>query len=271
MPSMANQGNPSSRSQKSFKITLCLLLMLFWGCAGTGNQEKINASRATRNVGQAYLVQGNFTAALKELLQAETLNPNDPVLQNYLGLAFRGKGRPELAISHFDKALELMPSYASARNNLGETYLALKAWDQAIAVFNVLLEDLLYSTPHFADLNLGWAYFNTHKFAASEKHYQKALSFYQGGIPKDINYVKALRGLGRCHWVQGDVKGAKTQFQKGLALAPDFAPLYLDMGRLWKALGQPVKARESFTRVTALAPDSDIGRQAERELLQLNN
>ncbi len=266
---MTNQGKPSSRSQKPFKAALCLLLIFIWGCAGTGNQEKINASRARRNVGQAYLVQGNFTAALRELLQAEALNPNDPVLQNYLGLAFRGKERPNLAITHFDKALELMPSYASARNNLGETYLKLQAWDKAIAVFDVLSEDILYSTPHFADLNLGWAYFNTQNFTTAQAHYQKVLSFYQGGIPKDINYVKALRGLGRCAQTQGDWATAKNYFQKGLALAPNFVPLYLDMGRLWKAAGQPAKARESFVRVTTLAPDSDLGRQAETELMQL--
>ena len=253
------------------KITGLLFVIFVMGCAGAVSQEKINASRAGRNVGQAYLVQGNFTAALKELLQAEALNPNDPVLQNYLGLAYRGKERPDLAIAHFDKALELMPSYAAARNNLGETYLALNSWDKAIAVFEVLSKDMLYSTPHFADLNLGWAYFNTQNFATAEKHYQKALYFYQGGISKDINYVKALRGLGRCHQAQSDWTSAKNYFQKGLALAPEFAPLYLDMGRLWKTLGELAKASESFARVTALAPDSHLSRQAEKELLQLNN
>lgn len=253
------------------KITGLLFVVFVIGCASTVSQDEINASRAGRNVGQAYLVQGNFTAALKKLLEAEALNSNDPVLQNYLGLAYRGKERPDLAITHFDKALELMPSYAAARNNLGETYLALKEWQKAIDVFEVLSKDMLYATPHFADLNLGWAFYNTQNYAAAEKHYQKALYFYQSGTPKDVNYVKALRGLGRCYQAQGNLTSAKNYFQKGLALAPDFAPLYLDMGRLWKATGQLTKARESFTRVTALAPDSQLSRQAETELLQLNN
>ncbi len=222
-------------------------------------------------MGQAYLVQGNFTAALKELLQAEALNPDDPVLQNYLGLAYRGKERPDLAITHFNKALSLMPNYAAARNNLGETYLALKAWDKAIAVFQTLSKDMLYATPHFADLNLGWAYFNIRDFAAAEKHYQKTLSFYQTGTPKDINYVKALRGLGRCAQNQGDWNSAKNYYQKGLALAPDFAPLYLDMGRLWKTAGQLAKARDAFLQVTTLLPDSDLGYQAQTELRLLEN
>lgn len=247
-------------------ITGFVLVLLVMGCAGTVSQENIKASRAGRNVGQAYLVQGNYTAALKKFLQAEALNPNDPVLQNYLGLAYRGKERPDLAITHFEKALDLMPSYAAARNNLGETYLALQSWDKAIDVFEVLSKDMLYSTPHFADLNLGWAYFNTQNFTLAEKHYQKALYFYKSGIPKDINYVKALRGLGRCNLAQGNWKGAKVQFQKGLALAPDFAPLYLDMGRLWKSVGQLDKARDAFLRVTTLAPDSNLDIQVQTEL-----
>ena len=217
---MINQGNSPSRLQKALMV-LCLPLLL-WGCAGIENQKNIKASRAGRNVGQAYLVHGNFTAALKALLQAEALNPNDPVLQNYLGLAFRGKGYPEIAISHFNKALAQMPDYAVARNNLGETYLALNKWNKAITLFKILSEDILYSTPHFANLNLGWAYFNTQNFTAAQTHYQKVISFYQGGIPKDINYVKALRGLGRCYLVQGDINGAKSQFEEGLTLAPGF-------------------------------------------------
>ena len=255
----------------TFHVVMGLLVLFFWGCAGTSNPEKIKAGRAARNVGQAYLVQGNFTAALNELLRAETLNPDDPILHNYLGLAYRGKERPDLAIIHFNQALSLMPNYAVARNNLGETYLALKEWNKAIAVFQTLSKDMLYATPHFADLNLGWAYYNTQDIASAQKHYQKALSFYQNGMPKDVNYVKALRGLGRCHLARGDWNGAQAQFQTGLALAPNFAPLYLDMGRLWKALRQPDKAREAFSQVTTLAPDSNLDHQAQTELRQLQN
>jgi len=252
-----------------FRIALILMMTPLFGCAGVGSPEKTKAGRAARNLGQAYLVQGNFTAALNELLRAETIHPDDPVVHNYLGLAYRGKARPNLAAAHFTRALELMPNYAAARNNLGETYLAVKEWAKAISVFQTLSKDMLYATPHFADLNLGWAYFNIQDFATAQKHYQKAISFYQNGISRDINYVKAVRGLGRCYLAQGDLNGAKTQLRKGLALAPDFTPLYLDMARLWKRTGQLDKARKALLRVTILAPDSELEYQAQTELRQL--
>ena len=44
---------------------------------------------AYRNIGEAYMEQKDYTSALKQFLQAEKLYPDDPFLQNDLGLAYR--------------------------------------------------------------------------------------------------------------------------------------------------------------------------------------
>jgi tetratricopeptide (TPR) repeat protein len=242
--------------------------LLIAGCATDMTQER-ERSAALRNIGQAYLMQRDFTAALAKLLEAEAVYADDPILQNYLGLAYRAKARFAEAADHFSQAMALDPDYAPARNNLGETYLAMARWDDAIAVFEPLSEALLYATPHFVDLNLGWAYFNRNDISAALRHYQKAADYYRQGTPKDVNYLKAQRGVARCLAAQGRLEAARQIISDTIALAPDFAPLFLDLGRIEFERRDFLASAEAYRKVIALAPDSMEAREAQIALQQM--
>jgi type IV pilus assembly protein PilF len=61
-------------------------------CHHGGDPPRIKKkAAASRNLGEAYLSEKNYTAALGELLKAERLNPEDPILQNDLGLVYMAK------------------------------------------------------------------------------------------------------------------------------------------------------------------------------------
>jgi len=200
-----------------------IAIMVLIGCAG-GLEQRKRQSQAARDVGESYLIQGNYTAALKELIKAEKIYPDDAILQNYLGLAYRAKNHYEEAVVFFKKALELQPDYSPAYNNMGETYLTMKKWDQAITVFKELSTNILYSTPHFADLNLGWAFYNKQDYITSVIYYKKVVKHYLDGFSKDIVYVKALRGLGKNHMATGKMNKAEKVLEEVLVLAPEFPP-----------------------------------------------
>ena len=53
--------------------------LLIAGCATNMTQER-ERSAALRNIGQAYLMQRDFTAALSKLLEAEVVYADDPIL-----------------------------------------------------------------------------------------------------------------------------------------------------------------------------------------------
>ncbi|PQP34327.1 pilus assembly protein PilF, partial [Desulfobacteraceae bacterium SEEP-SAG9] len=121
-----------------FLIATCTLMIgCMIACATNLEQIKLEAE-AQRNVGEAYMAEGKYTAALKELLDAEKLYADDYLLQNLLGLAYMRKEKPELAVEHYKKSVELKHDYAPAKNNLGTAYLALGEWDAAIACFKEL-------------------------------------------------------------------------------------------------------------------------------------
>ena len=144
-------------------------------CATTKTDAvKKKEAEAERRLGEAYLQQGNFAAALKEFQKAEKKNPRDHLLQYDLGLLYALKERYDEAIVHYKKAIELSPNYGAAINSLGNAYAGKKDWDQAIFYYRKVINDILYATPHFAYAGIGNAYFHKGDLQRSEKNFLQA-------------------------------------------------------------------------------------------------
>jgi len=243
--------------------SVCVLLMLIASCAPQQNKsDLIRQGETTRDLGEAYLRQGDYTSALRKLLEAESMNPEDPFLQNDLGLVYMAKNSLENAENHFKKAIDIKPDYAPAKNNLGVVYLAQEKWDTAIAVFKELTGDLLYATPHYPLTNLGWAYYNKQQYEISEKYYREAIGY-------DANYSPALRGLGRTCAAMGRIDEAITFYEKAVAKSPRFVDAYLDLGRAYGRSGDYDKALAAFEKVRELAPEHTLASEAEKEILRI--
>ena len=197
-----------------FMWAASIFLVFFLVSCAANLEVRKNQEEASRNLGEAYMGQGDYTAALREFLKAEKLYSKDPYLQNDLGLAYMAKAKPDIAIDHFKKALEIKPDYTPAKNNLGTAYLAKRKWDDAISCFKEITGDLLYATPHYPLSNLGWACYNKKKYRLAEKYYQDALRI-------EPKFVIALRGLGLTYLKMGRISEAVTTLEKVIELAPD--------------------------------------------------
>lgn len=240
----------------SFYCALCLV-----SCA-TNMAERKKQAKAFRYLGETYLVQGNATAALRELLKAETLYEQDHLLQNDLGLAYFAKGKLDLALVHFEKALAIKPDYAGAWNNMGTVYLKLEEWDKAIDSFNHALDHLLYATPHFALTNLGEAY-------RGKGDYERSIEFYKKALDAEPRFFRAHRGLGRIYMTMGDYDAAASSLQKAVDYAPGFAPAYYDLGRAYVGKYNREKALSAFRKVVELVPDLPLAEAASAEIKKL--
>ena len=71
-----------------------ILLAVVFGC-GPSKTELKRQAVAQRDLGSQYFLAGNYSAALKHLLQAEEYYADDPFLQNYLGLTYLAKDQPD--------------------------------------------------------------------------------------------------------------------------------------------------------------------------------
>ncbi|MFH1800052.1 MAG: tetratricopeptide repeat protein [Candidatus Omnitrophota bacterium] len=235
------------------------VVLIFLAASCTANLEvRKNQEEASRNLGEEYMKIGDFTAALKEFLEAEKLYDQDPILQTYLGITYMAKEKVDLAIVHFKKALAVKPDYAPARNNLGFAFLATKDWDAAIDCFKKLSEDLLNPTPHYPLLNLGWAYYNKKDYRLAEKYYLEALKSAPG-------FVVAQVGLGRTYLAMGRVREALELLEKAAKNSPRFPDVYFELGKGYQLSGEHTKAVTAYGKVVELAPDSPLAREAKKE------
>ncbi len=236
----------------------CIILLgVVAACATKDIEKQKKEAEVARRLGEAYLQQGNFSGALKELKKAEAKYPDDHLLQYDLGLLYAFKERYDEAIVHYKKALELSPTYGPAMNSLGNAYAGKKDWDQAIFYYRKVINDILYATPHFAYTGLGNAYYYKGELKRSEKNYQQALK-----IKPD--FVKALQGISETYIAMGRVPEAVEKLEKAVRIEPEFARLHFQLARAYQVALEFDKAYRSYQKVIELAPETGLADQAEQ-------
>ncbi|MCJ8502082.1 tetratricopeptide repeat protein [Desulfatitalea alkaliphila] len=252
----------STRLSKRMAVLLsgALILTLLWGCGGQRAQHNEALSTAKREIGEAYMRQGNYTAALRELMEAERLNPRDPLVHDALGLCYMARKRMPEAITHFKRAVELKPSFTAARNNLGAAYMTVGEWDAAIDIFQEIKQDVLYATPQYAYSNLGWAHYN-------KQEYTTALSYYREALKLQQDLLNALVGMGRTHLALNQGRQAIPHLEKARDMSPKIAEIHFLLGEAYLLTGQGLQARTAYETALDLAPrDSEVAVKARQRL-----
>jgi Tfp pilus assembly protein PilF len=256
-----------TQQQKAFYSAGRLALWVFClgmvvSCAGPSHQrsQKIALAEATREIGEAYIRQGDYTAALRELIKAEKLNPEDHLVHNSIGWCYMAKKHMPEAIAHFKKAVALKPTYAPARNNLGSAYLSVQKWDAAIEVFKEITKDVLYATPHYPMANLGLAYYH-------KRDYREALKYYKEALKIQPDFVVALRGVGRTYLAMNQGRLALRYLESAVKKAPSAPEIHFDLAETYVLLGNIDQARASYFTVIDMAPQESVLAQDARQRL----
>jgi len=239
---------------------LLIAALLVTSCTGQEPNRNKRVAEAKRDIGEAYMRQGDYTAALRELLEAEKMYPEDHIVHNDLGICYMNKKRMADAISHFKRAVSIRPSYAPARNNLGTAYLALKEWDTAIEIFREISKDALYGTPHYPLSNIGLAYYHKGEFKTALRYYKEALKIQEF-------FVNALRGAGRCYLALNDGRMALRYLKRAIKVAPKAPEIHYEYAEASLLVGHTRQAVISYETTIELAmPESDIAAKAQQRL-----
>ncbi len=78
-------------------------------------------------VGQTYLLNKEYDRAIKKFSEALRINPHDPELYYYLGLAYEGAERHQEAIEMYEKTLKLNKTFSNAEMRINELQNKLKS------------------------------------------------------------------------------------------------------------------------------------------------
>jgi type IV pilus assembly protein PilF len=245
---------------KRYWITIVCLTML----AGCASQQAVTRNTelavATREIGEAYMRQGDYTAALRELFKARDLDPTDPFVYDDLGICYMARERMADAVANFKKAIALKPEYTPARNNLGSAYLAMERWDDAIAVFKEITHDVLYATPHFPLSNLGIAFYH-------KGDYVKALDYYKEALRIQPDFINALYGIGRTYLAMNEGGLAVRHLERAAQQSPKVPEVHFDLAEAYLLVGRLDRARYTYETVMDLAPsESALAAKARQRL-----
>ncbi len=242
-----------------------LIIIMISSCGGPSarhEQPRKNAEGSMK-IGHAYLMQGDYTSALRNLLKAEKTITNDPFLEDDLGLVFMAKKRFDLAEKHFKKAIRLKPDYIPARNNLGASYMKQKKWDQAIACFKEISGNLLYATPHYPLSNMGWAYMEKKNYPLAKKNFIKAIKL-------SPDFVQAIHGLATLFIRTGQGYSAVDLLTGKIKRNPGAVILHTDIAKAYEMVHRFLDAKKSWKTVIKLAPDSELAKEAKTHIAKLN-
>lgn len=247
--------------KKTYYVLFAFLFFISCASKNISSEKKIKFAVATQRVGEEYYNSGNYTAALKKLLEAYETIPDDPYIHNSMGLVYLAKQRYKLAEQHFKTALEIKPDFIQAKNHLGATYLKQKKWNLAIKCFEQVSDNILYATPEIPLSNLGWAYFH-------QKMYKQAKSYFKKALEIQPDFLFAVHGLASIYIQTEYYSQAINYLHYKLKVNPRAAILHSDLAKAYEAIKNYNQAKKSWDLVLKLVPStSPLAREAQERLL----
>ena len=171
--------------------------------------------------------QGDNPKAIQLITQAISNISHKPHYHYNLGLVLEKERRLDEAVSAYQRALDLKPSYIEAKSNLGNVLRAQGKLDAAAQAF----QSILTINPRSAEThnNLGVVF-------KEQGNLNGAIEEYRAALELKPAHAEALNNLGVAYKEQGRLDEAKTSFQEALKHKPSYANAHYNLGLtlLWQ-------------------------------------
>lgn len=174
-------------------------------------------------------------------------NPQSWMAHNNMAIGLLGKGKVKEAIVHYNKALELDPTYSEAHFNLGNAVLRLGRVDDAITHYEKALETNPNNIP---------AHYNLASVLAQSGRLEAAIDHYKKILEKDPNHAAAHNNLGVALARIGRVEEAVAQYVKSLELNPGNSEAHYNLGNTLLQAGRVTEAMAHYQKAVELNPNN---------------
>jgi type IV pilus assembly protein PilF len=244
----------TARRAVSRILLACLLAATVSACTGSSVNRKKEAE-ARVQMGVTYLEQRNLPMAMRELTRADELDPGNPEVEMMLGLTYQARGDLAKAEEYLRSALHRKPDYGEAQNNLGIVLAKQKRLDEAAREFEAAGGNVLYTTPE-------WAYYNLGEVERMRKEPVRAENAYRRALRANDRYAPAYLGLAAVLGEKGKWDEAEAVLARCVQLLPEYAPGWMELGRVRVRLKRPGEAENDFNRVLSVSSDPELRKQA---------
>lgn len=245
-------------------IIAFFLAISFSGCGTTSvSQDKKETADLHLQIANEYIKGENYPLALKELMTAQDLSPDNPAVQANLGLVYFMRERYELAEKHYKKAIKIKPDFTDAKNNLGRVYVEIGQYRLAEELLTEVLADLTY-----VDFPKAYANFGILQF--KRKKYSDAITYFKKSLERDRENCFTQVYLGRSYMELKENALAVSQLEKALPFCQQIESdeaLYYSAIALYRN-NQKEKAKFRFEDLVKAYPNGYNNEKAQK-MLQL--
>jgi type IV pilus assembly protein PilF len=214
--------------------------LFFAACKHAPDEKTRQAAEIHNDLAVGSLNQGDYQGAYAEFQQAVKIDDTLPEPHNGMGLVLHlNFQKYSEAEAEYKRALELRPGFSEAHVNLGNLYLDEGRYDEAIAQYELALNDMLYRTPYFAQSNLGWALYK-------KGQTDKAIESVRAAVTTAPNFCQGWKTLGLIYDGTGRTEKACDAFGEFAQACPTVAEAHQLLGLCRVKLGHTDLARSSF-------------------------
>ncbi len=243
-----------------------VIMFFLQGCStfsGGTSENKNEKAEIYYGRGTGDLVGKDYTAALKNLLSAYELDPDNSNYANNLGMAYFFKGQTNLALDMLQKSLDLDKNNSDARLNLASIYLSQNKLEEAEKEYLKVSEDLIYAFQFRVFYNLGLL-----KLKMGE--HDLAKTYFEKSIQDNKSYCPSHYQLGLIHYsVKNWYKAYKSFYSASRGNCfKEPLPLYYQAQSLFK-LGKKSFAKIKFNEFVTRFPEHEKKEECESKLAQL--
>jgi len=182
-------------------------------------EAKLNDAGAYLNRGVAYMQKRQFDQAISDFNKALEINPSYAEAYDNRGGAYVAKGQYDLAILDFNKVLEVNPRNPGSYTNRGTAYMNKGMYDQAISDHTKAVE----INPKFA-----WAYYGRGMVYSKKDQYDQAISDFSKALEINPRDAGAYYRRGRCYYFKKEYDNSWNDIKKAQDLGLKIPPEFLD-------------------------------------------
>src|SRR5690606_29912357 len=209
---------------------------------GSGAAADSAAPAGGLQAAQQAMQRQQFAEAIQILSRVVAEQPDSAVAHFKLANCYAVSGKPDEALNHFTRAVELAPGNVDYRGARGVFHSGQKRHDAAISDFTAALE----IDP--TDFRL----FNQRGLAhAAKRDYDKALADFDQVLAMNPRFAEGSNNRGLAKMRQGDGDGALKDFTTCLQLDPNSISGYSNRAALFAAVDQPAKAVADLNQAIA--------------------
>ncbi|MBY0386352.1 tetratricopeptide repeat protein [bacterium] len=213
------------------------------------------------------LATGQNPQALSTLLKGESVDPDNPLVHNQLGLVYFAFKKFEKSAEHFKRAIRLDEKLSEARNNYARTLIELKLYAEARSQLDVVVNDLTYLKQPLAYSNYGLSFFR-------EGQYKKAIPWLQKSIALNKNNCLTYTTYGRSLYELKDYRGAIPIFDIAVHLCKksNFDEAHYFAALTYFKSGDKTKGIALMNETLLIYPDGSYQEKAKSmlELMRMN-